>query len=471
MTLLRLPLAIARFLWGFVNPQRTAGRVALGRVAILTQVVAALIFVGYTLHKKDFVLPLLPDSSYTVEIVFPDAKGLDTADNPAAAVAGNPSGQVTKVEYRDGRARVTVRLDAKLEGRIFADASAQLRPASALQNLLVNISPGTPEKGPLPEGRAIAPERTTVFPAIDDVTGIFDADTQAYTAILLHEARRALRGREGRMREAIAKLADLTDPATSVSRALATRRRLLARLVGHLDVIFRTVGRRGDQLAAAIAAGNRTLQVTDSRREQLAAVTRKLAPVVVEARRSLAAVRELANPLIPALTRLNPTGKPFARSMARTRALVPRLERLLDLVSDVQRRGARPMELLLEGTRGLKGRVRALQPTAEEIVTIARLLDQYKEGAAQLATTLSGIISIQDRGGPYSQVDVLKLEAPRPENFGLPPSASAAQRARMKSQLAAALERVCRRGSAAACLTRFNVPGLSARPVTRRKAG
>ncbi len=97
MTLLRFPLTIARFLWGFVNPRRTAGRVALGRVAILTQLTAALIFVGYTLHKKDFALPLLPDGAYTVEIVFPDAKGLDTADNPAAAVAGNPSGQVTKV--------------------------------------------------------------------------------------------------------------------------------------------------------------------------------------------------------------------------------------------------------------------------------------------------------------------------------------------------------------------------------------
>jgi virulence factor Mce-like protein len=471
MTLLRLPLTLARFFWGFVNPQRTAGRIALGRVAIVTQVVAALIFVGYTLHKKDMAVPLVTDKGYEVQVVFPDAKGLDTADNPAAAVAGTPSGQVTAVEYRDGRALVSLRLDSKLEGRIFADASAQLRPASALQNLLVNITPGTPEAGPLREGRAIKPERTTVYPAVDDVTGIFDADTQAYVAILLHEARRALRHREGHMRDALARLARLADPATSVSRALATRRALLTRLVGHLDVIFTTVGRRGEQLAAAIAAGNRTLHVTDSRQAQLTAVTRKLAPVMLEARRSLAAVRELAIPLVPALERLNPTGRPFARSMARTRGMVARLEKLLDRVSGVQRRGKRPLQLMLEGTTGLKGRVQELQPIADELVTIGRLLDQYKEGAAQLATTLSGINSSQDRGGPYSQVDVLKFESPRPENFGLPASASRAQRAQMRTQLAAALERVCKDGNPGACVMRFNVPGLSERPVAGRSRG
>jgi ABC-type transporter Mla subunit MlaD len=459
MTLLRLPVTLARFLWGFVNPQRTAGRIALGRLAILTQLFAALVFVGYTLHKKSIRLPLVSEQAYVVHIVFPDAKGLDTADNPAAAVAGNPSGQVTAVEYRDGRAHVTIKLDGKLEGKIFANASAQLRPASALQNLLVNISPGSPAAGALPEGSAIPPEKTTVFPAVDDVTGIFDADTQAYTAILLHEARRALRNREGRLSEAVAKLADLTDPATSVSRALATRRELLTRLVGDLDVIFRTVGRRGAQLAEAIAAGNRTLAVTDSRHAELTAVTRKLAPVMIEARRSLSAVRELALPMIPALTRLQPTSRPFAKSFARSRALLPRLERLLDEVADVQRRGKEPMRLLLEGTQGLKARVQGLQPTADDVVKIARLLDRYKEGAAQLATTLSGIISVQDKGGPYAQVDVLKLEAPRPENFGLAASASPAQRARLRSQLVAALARLCKERNAAACLTRFNVPG------------
>ncbi len=130
-----------------------------------------------------------------VEVEYADAKGLDRVDEPGAAVAGSLEGRVTDVRYEDGKAIATLTLEPDMRGKIFADASAELRPASAIQNLILNVDPGTPARGPLPDGTPIPVGRTTAFVAIDDLTGILDADTRAYAQIVIGEAERSLRGR------------------------------------------------------------------------------------------------------------------------------------------------------------------------------------------------------------------------------------------------------------------------------------
>ncbi len=465
--ILRFPVELMRFVRNFVSPPRKTGRIALGRMTILIQVIAAAIFVGYTLNKKDIGLPFLTSSKYEVQVEFPDAKGLDPADSPAAAVAGTPEGQVTDVSYVNGRALVTLSLDSNVRGKLFADAAAQLRPASALQNLLVNIDPGSPKAGPLPDDRPIRPSRTSSFVAIDELTGILDSDTQAYVSILLREAREALGGREGELRGALRRLAHLTDPVKTISHTLAQRRVLLTRLVGDLNRVFSTLAQRGDQLAAAIDTGNRTLAVTDARSAELAAATRRLAPVLVEAQQTLAALRRLAVPLGPALDTLTPASAPLANDLTKLRGLLPRVKGLVTSFKTLEERSGKPLSLLLRGTSGLSAKIRALEPTARKLVTLARLLNRYKKGGAQLADTFSGAFSTQDRGGPLGQVDVLGSEPLNPSDFGFPSKANGGPgRKVLDHDVALELERICRTQNPVACVLRFEVPGLPKRPLT-----
>jgi virulence factor Mce-like protein len=456
----------------FVNPRLKAGRVPWGRTAIVAQIIGALIFLGYTLAKKDVKLPFSP-AGYEVEIIFPDAKGLDPADGPAAAVAGSPVGKVTDVHYADGRAVATVELDSDVKGKIFADASAAIRPASALQNLLVNIDPGSPEAGPLPDDQPIPPERTSDFVSIDELTSVFDADTQAYLQIVISEAQRALHGRAGELRSSLAQLGRLTDTATPVASALARRRELLTRLVGDLDTILGTLSVRGDQLGTAVDAGSRTLEVTARRSNQLRAAVGELAPALGEARRSLAATRGITEPLAPALERLAPAARFLPPAAAELRALVPPTGRFLDQVDALSRDGRLPVDLFLQGTQGLAQKAQGLIPAAKDISYRADLLDKYKAGAAQFGDVLSGAFSVSDSGGNYGQVDILKPEPLRPENFGLSAAAARSQGGRpprMETLLATALERSCQTQSPYACLMRFGIPELARQPLTTNEA-
>ena len=57
----------ARFLrgtWRMFNPKLKAGRIPLGRTTLALLAIGALIFVGYTLTKKEIRLPFSPEPYY-----------------------------------------------------------------------------------------------------------------------------------------------------------------------------------------------------------------------------------------------------------------------------------------------------------------------------------------------------------------------------------------------------------------------
>ena len=464
--ILRFPVGLARFVRGFVSPPRKTGRIPLGRTTILIQVVAAAIFVGYTLNKKDIGLPLLTSSKYEVQVEFPDAKGLDPADSPAAAVAGTPEGQVTDVSYVNGRALVTLSLDSSVRGKLFADASAQLRPASALQNLLVNIDPGAPRPA---RCRTTGRSRRAGPPRSSPSTSSRASWTRTRRPTCRSSSRRRARRWAGEKASSAARFDDWPTSATLSGRS-RTRLRSVGSCspgCGDLNRVFSTLAQRGDQLAAVIDTANRTLAVTDARSAELAVATRRLAPVLVEAQQTLAALRRLAVPLAPALDTLTPASAPLANDLTKLRGLLPRVKGLVGTFKSLEARrrkaavasAARDQRPLGEDPRPRANRTQARR--------LAGLLNRYKKGGAQLADTFSGAFSTQDRGGPLGQVSVLGSEPLDPADFGFPSKANGGPgRKVLDHDVALELERICRTQNPVACVLRFEIPGLPKRPLT-----
>ena len=454
------------------NPKLKAGRIPLGRTTLALLAIGALIFVGYTLTKKEIRLPFGPDPYY-VKVILPDAAGLDPSKEPAAGVAGASAGRVVDVTYEDGQATATLRLDPDLRGKVFADATASLRPINVLQVLIVNVNPGNPETGPLPDDQPITADRTDSFVGIDELTSVLDADTQAQVQILITEAARALKGREPELRAILAKVGDLTGTAKPVAAALRERRELITKLVANLDLVFTTLGQRGSQLGEVISAGNQVLSVTSDRETELAEATRELAPTVVEAQQALAAGRKLAVPLDYTLDRLIPVAGQLQPAADKVLDLIPQADSFLDLGQSIVDESSRPIKLFEQGTRGLAGRVdRDLTPAVAKFRETIEALDKYKGGIAQTADLWSGAFSTVGNGGSYSQVYFGNAEL-TPEGLGL--SAAAArergdQPSKLETMLAKVLEITCRETNVAACGLRFTLPGLPEEPVTNPPA-
>ena len=473
---MKKPNIIVRFARGtkeFVDPSLKAGRVPFTRTVLLLELAAALIFVGYTLVKKDFQFPWSPEPYY-VQVILPDAKGLVPSKEPGAGVAGAFAGKVVEVEEEHGRALVTLRLDADYEGKIFNDATAEVRPTSVLQTLIVNILPGDPATGQLEEGTPIEPNNTTAFVHIDELTSVLDADTQAQVQILINEAATALRGREPELRAILLEVGRLAEGATPVAAALDKRRRLLTKLVDGLDEVFATLGLRGRQLAAALELANQTLAVTGARAPELSETTRAFAPTLVEAQRALAATRAFAVPLDAALTSLNPAAselEPFANSLVE---LAPQADEYLGLTENLVADASKPVGQLSAGLRGQAERVRSEQiPALDELIKLIDLIIKYRGGLVQFGDNFSGAFSGRNNYGGYTQAALVNAELV-PEGLGL--SASAAEStdgepSRLAVMLSKALELTCEDANPLACLMRFNLPGMPSEPYLNNRQG
>ena len=238
--------------------------IPVGRLVILVQALAAVAFVTYLFVNEQVRTPLA-GKPYTVKAVFTDASGLRAGGHIPVTVAGVPKGTVEDVRYERGRAVATLRMDGDVRGRVYRDARAEIAPRSALNDLTVDIVPGTPTRGELASGARIPDTRTSGTVGTDRLIGVLDADTRTQVAVLFSQLRGALRGRTDEVAASVRRLPPLVDSSTRVASALAQRRVLLTKLVGETDTLLRTLGDRGRALSSAIAAGDRTLSVTSAR--------------------------------------------------------------------------------------------------------------------------------------------------------------------------------------------------------------
>lgn len=466
-----------RMLRRFLRLGESHRMVPLGRITIVIQGVLALAFVGYMLANQGVRLPWNADS-YPVQAVFSDAAGLHPGDEPTVLVAGVDVGKVTDVRHERGRAVVTLSIeDRHARDLLRSDARAEIVPRSSLNDLEVDIDPGT-ARTPLEDDQPIAERRTQTSVQLDQVVATLDADTRAWAQVLLGELRTGLRGRTSELAASLRELGRVTRPTAEVSAALAERRRLLSGLIRDLDVIFGALADRGTDLAATIRTGRQTLDVTAAHETELADTFRALPGTLHSLDRALARVDALAVPLNPALERLRPAANRLPGALRALRRFVPTGRELVAELRPLTARGpasAREIRRLLER---LGPDVQSLSPVVQNVLGVMTAIDRNKEGIAPLGENFSGVFSTNDPNGPILR-GLGYFEVFRCENFGFsgelfpncgpPPGAAARGEAAAQADPAQlvlrALAEVCHGGprvarNRAACLPIYYAPEL-----------
>jgi phospholipid/cholesterol/gamma-HCH transport system substrate-binding protein len=430
------------------------GRVGFGLLVIAIQLALALAFLGYLLWHEG-VRPPLIDRGFTVKVEFADAAGLSSDSHAQATVAGVPEGQVEDVQYKDGLAVATLRLDGDAEGLVHQGATAQIVSRSALQDLLVDVQPGPADAPALHDGDLIGPARTSSTVGPDRLVGVLDADTRAQVQVLLGQLAAGLKGRSPQLRTDLSDLASVVDSTGRVTGALAERRELLARLTRDLDTIFGTLGDRDQQLAGAVDAGQRTVSVTAARDRELASAMRQLPGTLTQAGAALNSVDTLSKPLEPALTELRPFANRMPGALRRLRRFLPSGSRLIDDFDTLTRSGNGPVKDIAASLRELGPAAVGLRPPTDELLPSLQAIDRNKAGIGEVGDRFSGVFSTNDANGPILR-GLGFFEPLNPADLGF----ASGDQQMAELEAAKALTQVCLASNPVACLVRYLVPGL-----------
>ena len=349
-------------------------------LAIVFLIVTAAGVAGYVLSNQRFYLPgwvpLVGTEFYVLEAEFQTAQAVVPGQGQTVNIAGVKIGDIGSVELEDGRAVVEMKIQDEYRGRVFRDASILLRPKTGLKDMYLQLDPGTPAAGELPEGDRVPVSNTLPDVNPDEVLASLDGDTRAYLQVLLSAGGEALGDSGADLRAAFRRFEPTARDVRRITDELAERRRNIRRVVHNFRLLAEELGSKDDELAALVDSANANFQALASQDADLRAALRELPPTLTTARDTLGDVEELASELGPSLEAL----RPAARSLA------PALRDVRPFLRDstpIIRRQLRPF------ARGARPEVRLLRRTAQDLAPTTPRLIRTSKVVNSLLNTLA----------------------------------------------------------------------------------
>ena len=348
---------------------RSRDVIAVTAMIVLGIVVGAVIVSQQRLRLPAWV-PAVGTDFYTVEAELQTAQAVTPGQGQTVNVAGVPVGDVGNVELEDGRAVVEMRIRRE-HAPIYRDATVLLRPRTPFKDMYVALDPGTERSGKVPDGGRIAVERALPDVNLDEILAALDTDARDYLTVLVNAGGEALSDPAGAgtqsaqqdLRETFKRFEPTFRSGRRITRALASRRRSLRRVVHNFQLIATELGRTDAELVELVDNSNLTFDALAAEERRLRESVRLLPGALGQTETTLRRAGALASDLGPALEQLRPAARSLAPSL---RELRPFLRESTPIIRDELRPFA----------RDVRPTVRTLRPAAEDLAEATPRLER-----------------------------------------------------------------------------------------------
>ncbi len=340
-------------------------------IAVLTMVALAAVVGGYILAHENLKLPswvpVLGHNYYTLKGEFQTAQAVTPGQGQAVTIAGAKIGEIASVELHNGVAIVTMKVNPKYGAYIYRNATMLLRPKTQLQDITLEVNPGTPSAGKLRSGEMLPQSQTAANIDFDEFLAGLDAETRSYLQELLAGLGIGLKG-NGRALSAALKRFDPTARYTEeIAQQLEIRHANVARSIHNFGVLTKALGDKDQQLSQLVDASNAVFKTFD---QEDASFKKTLA-------------------LLPGA--LHKTGVGLGKLATATHVLAPTLHALDPFARALGPANEATRKVSLKTTPIIKNEVR---PFAREILPVVNELGPTTEDLGKALPKLSAAFSV-----------------------------------------------------------------------------
>src|ERR1700704_96931 len=228
-------------------------------ISVVVMVVIAAAVGGYILAHENLKLPgwgpVLGRSYYTLKADIQTAQAVTPGQGQAVTIAGAKIGEVGSVDLRNGVATITMRVTPKY-ARIYHNATLILRPKTQLQDITVEVNPGTPSAGRLPSGSTLPLSQTAPNVNFDEFLSSLDAETRSYLQELLAGAGEGLKNNGKALSATLKRFDPTAREIQKISAELESRHANTARAIHNFRLLTEALGGKDTQLAQLVDASN-----------------------------------------------------------------------------------------------------------------------------------------------------------------------------------------------------------------------
>ena len=293
--------------------------VAIGVLAVLGLAAAGVILAQQSANLPSWV-PFLGHDHFELKAEFSSAQAVTPGQGQTVDIAGIKVGQVSRVNLENGTAVVTMQIDNSYAPLIHPNAQLLLRPRTGLQDMTIEVDPGTGTKQ-VKEGSTIPLADTQPNVQPDQILASLDGDTRAYLQLLLAAAGQGLGGHGRQLSSGLRRFDPTARDLAKINGALAKRRQNLRRVITNFGLLTQALGKRDTQLAGFVRSSNDVLGSFARQEASIRATLQQLPGALRETRSALASGNRLAGQLGPASRRLIPAARALGPALRETRPL------------------------------------------------------------------------------------------------------------------------------------------------------
>jgi len=279
----------------------------------------------YILDNQRLTLPAwvpgIGKDFFVIKADLSTAQAVTPGQGQTVNIAGVQVGEISKVELKDGKARVTLRMEPRY-GRVYKDATVLLRPKTGLRDMVAELEPGTPAAGRLKENDVIPVGQTLPDVNLDEILAALDTDTRDYLTVLVGAGAEGLRGNGRRLAKAIRRFEPSARYGRKVFGSLAKRRQNIKRVMHNLSLIMDELGAKDDQVAEFVENSNAVFATLARQDANLRSTLTELPSALDETQRGLGKAKTLADELGPTLQALRPGARALGPTLRQIRPFV-----------------------------------------------------------------------------------------------------------------------------------------------------
>ena len=375
----------------------------------------------YILGQQNLRFPLVQETPKQIKIELANAQAVQPGQGQTVRVAGVEVGRIADVELEDGIAVVTLDIERDYENLIKSDATALLRPKTALKDMFIEVDPGRGKA--VPEGGRISVANSLPDIDPDEVYAALDADTRPYLKLLVAGAGKGLRERGDDLREVFRRFEPIHRDLARVTRASARRRGALKELIHDYGLLMTELGKHPQDLRRLVTASRSVFDALANEDDAISASVAQLPASLRASEQALGEVQEFAPVLRSSLEALR---KPIRKLDETNEAVIPFLRETEPVIRD-RDPSVRARRAAVDGRPSPRGQGHgagdagpaALLRRAEPLLQHRRVQPGRRRGARRqvdlgAAPAPGGLPLLARMGLPERQLAVLERRRPGP---------------------------------------------------------
>jgi len=276
-------------------------------IAILT--VAAIVMTLWIFTQQKASLPswapIVGEDFSHITADFSNAQAITPGQGQAVVIAGIQVGKISSVDLEDGHAVVGMDIEPKYMQLIHPNASLLLRPKTNLNDMTVEISPGSGGKQ-VEDGYRFPLSRTEPSIQFEAFLSTLDADTQQYLQLLLAGGAQGIGGRGHQLSGAFRRLQPFSHYIADLNRAVAQRRLALAHVIHDFGLLTTELGRHDTELERFVTSSKGALGNFANQQQAIQESLVEFPSTLTALRSALAASDRFSTAARPALLGLIP---------------------------------------------------------------------------------------------------------------------------------------------------------------------